>query len=483
MPLLLITTHIIRYSKSEEVRLMKCAIYVRVSTEEQVKEGYSIPAQKERLRAFCLSQGWEIVEEYIEEGWSAKNLDRPIMQRMLRDIKRKEIDIILVYRLDRLTRSVLDLYNLLKTFDENNVSFKSATEVYDTSTAMGRLFITLVAALAQWERENLGERVKFGMEQMIHEGRKPGGHSPYGYFFDANFKCTIIESESKIVRKIYQWYSSDFGYRTIAKYLNEMGIKPRIADKWNANSVREILLNDMYIGIYRWGNVVLYDHHPAIIEKELNDQVKKMMSKKPSDRTRIGTYPMTGVLRCGNCEDHPPIQGRYDKRDQKLYYRCMNCNKMTWDKRILEPLLEEIDELVTSKEYFLSKLKQQHTPTFVDTNKIELEIKRIQAQKEKWYDVFQDDKNPIPKDVLFEKINTLNEKEQQLQVSLNDVEFSEETPEQKFEKLKSISNIKTNYFKSSVFRQKELLHSIFESIVITRDRGRNKPISISYTLK
>nr|WP_231563777.1 recombinase family protein [Anoxybacillus sp. KU2-6(11)] len=233
---------------------MKVAIYVRVSTDEQAKEGFSIPAQRERLRAFCASQGWEIVQEYIEEGWSAKDLERPQMRQLLKDIKKGNIDIILVYRLDRLTRSVLDLYLLLQTFEKYNVAFRSATEVYDTSTAMGRLFITLVAALAQWERENLAERVKFGIEQMIDEGKKPGGHSPYGYKFDKDFNCTIVEEEAKTVQMIYRLYCDGYGYRGIADRLNELGIKPRIAKEWNHNSIRDILMNDIYIGTYRWGN-------------------------------------------------------------------------------------------------------------------------------------------------------------------------------------------------------------------------------------
>lgn len=265
---------------------MKVATYVRVSTDEQAKEGFSIPAQRERLRAFCESQGWEIVEEYIEEGWSAKDLDRPQMQRLLKDIKKGNIDIVLVYRLDRLTRSVLDLYLLLQTFEKYNVAFRSATEVYDTSTAMGRLFITLVAALAQWERENLAERVKFGIEQMIDEGKKPGGHSPYGYKFDKDFNCTIIEDEANTVRMIYRMYCDGYGYHSIAKRLNELGIKPRIAKEWNHNSVRDILTNDIYIGTYRWGNKVVLNNHPPIISETLFRKVQK--EKKKESRSDKG---------------------------------------------------------------------------------------------------------------------------------------------------------------------------------------------------
>lgn len=460
---------------------MRVVTYIRVSTDEQAKEGFSIPAQRERLRAFCQSQGWEIVEEYIEEGWSAKDIQRPKLQKLLKDIKKGTIEMVLVYRLDRLTRSVLDLYLLLQIFEKHNVAFRSATEVYDTSTAMGRLFITLVAALAQWERENLAERVKFGIEQMIDEGKKPGGHSPYGYHFDKDFNCTIIEDEAKIVQEIYQWYINGFGYRAIADRLNEMGVKPRIAGKWNHNSVRDILLNDMYIGVYRWGNKVVLDNHPPIISKSLFFKAKQVMESKSKHSPRKGKFPLTGILRCGNCDEHY-IQGYFDPRDKKTYYRCMSCNRMTHDERILEPIFAEIERLVASKDYFMEKIKRQREVS-IDVSKIRAEIERIKAQKDKWYDVFTDERNPISKEELFDRINALNQKENELLALLSEYEIEEESPEEKYYKLKSLSDIRKHYYAADCFRQKELLHSLFEKVVIYRDKGKNKEIRIEYSLK
>jgi site-specific DNA recombinase len=161
---------------------MRAVAYLRVSTEEQASEGFSLVAQEERCKSFIKSQGWDLVKEpYIDDGYSAKNLERPAIQQLINDLKNNEFDVIVVYRLDRLVRSVLDLHHLLQLFDKHQVAFKSVTEVFDTTTAMGRFFITLVAAMAQWERENLAERVLMGMERRALEGKRNGGNAPYGY--------------------------------------------------------------------------------------------------------------------------------------------------------------------------------------------------------------------------------------------------------------------------------------------------------------
>ncbi|MGG3893137.1 recombinase family protein [Geobacillus stearothermophilus] len=463
---------------------MKVATYVRVSTDEQAKEGFSIPAQRERLRAFCTSQGWEIVQEYIEEGWSAKDLERPQMQRLLKDIKKGNIDIVLVYRLDRLTRSVLDLYLLLQTFEKYNVAFRSATEVYDTSTAMGRLFITLVAALAQWERENLAERVKFGIEQMIDEGKKPGGHSPYGYKFDKDFNCTIIEDEANVVRMIYRMYCDGYGYRSIADRLNELGVKPRIAKEWNHNSVRDILTNDIYIGTYRWGNKVVLNNHQPIISESLFRKAQKEREKRKVDRTRVGKFLLTGLLYCGNCDGHK-MQGSFDKREQKTYYRCLKCNRITNEKNILEPLLDEIQLLITSKEYFMSKFTDQYDQQeMIDVSALTKELEKIKRQKEKWYDLYMDDRNPIPKEELFSKINELNKKEEEIYSQLNEIEPEDNEPiEEKYNRLSRMMDFKKQFEQANFFTKKELLLSIFEKIVIYREKGKFKKITLDYTLK
>ena len=199
---------------------MKAVIYTRVSTEEQVKEGFSLAAQLDRLRSFCDSQGWDVADVYTDEGVSAKNTERPELNRLLRDCPRQKFDVVVVYRLDRLTRSVMDLYKLLQLFDAHKIGFRSATEVFDTTNAVGRLFLTIVAALAQWERENLGERIRMGFDQKKREGKWHSTNVPYGYH-RVDDQLVIAEEEAEIIREMFRQYIGGLGVHRLVMWLRE----------------------------------------------------------------------------------------------------------------------------------------------------------------------------------------------------------------------------------------------------------------------
>ncbi len=190
-------------------------------------------------------------------------------------MKENMFDCVLVYRLDRLTRSVLDLYTMLNKFDKYNVKFKSATEVYDTTNAMGRLFITLVAALAQWERENLAERVRMGMNQKAKEGKWTVSLTPLGFDKEGDY-LVINEKEAAIVRELFDLYlTGKYGVGKVAKILNQRGIKTKSGAMWHFNSVRYVLMNMIYMGTMRYNYRVNKEQYfeienvvPAIIDKK-----------------------------------------------------------------------------------------------------------------------------------------------------------------------------------------------------------------------
>lgn len=205
-----------------ETENLKTGIYLRVSTEEQAKEGFSINAQKEKLTNYSKVNDWEIIDYYIDDGISAKNLkDRPNINRLIEDVKSGKVNNVLVYKLDRLTRSVKDLINLIEVFEEYNCSFNSLTEKLDTTNAVGRMFIKIIGIFAEFERENLAERVSFGYEQKTREGNYTNTQGVNGYdYIVGKGDLVVNEQEKEIVNRIYEMYLNGTSMLKIAKTFN-----------------------------------------------------------------------------------------------------------------------------------------------------------------------------------------------------------------------------------------------------------------------
>ena len=235
---------------------IKTGIYVRVSTEEQAKEGFSIRAQQDKLKDFIKIKGWELYDVYIDEGISGKNItERPAINRLIADVMQKKVENVLVFKIDRLTRSTKDLITLMETFNNNNCAFNSLMESIDTGTPSGRMFIKIIGIFAEFERENLIERVSVALEKKVREGYTISGFSvPYGYIREnGNREITINEEESKIVKEIFSMYLSK--HKTlydIAKTLTMRNIKTGSGNEWNASSVKYVLTNPIYIGKVRY---------------------------------------------------------------------------------------------------------------------------------------------------------------------------------------------------------------------------------------
>lgn len=315
-------------------------IYTRVSTEEQAASGFSLSAQKERLEAFCVSQGWEIAGRYIDEGVSAKDLNRPEFQRMMDEVDKG--DVILVYKLDRLTRSVRDLDDLLREFDTRGVLFRSVTEQFDTTTATGRLFIRMVAEMAQWERETIAERSAFGKQKKAASGEWGGGTTPLGYMGVPSERTKAGRSLLKLVPDperahfipmIFEKYLSGQGIRAVALWLNhELGARTPLGCRFHAMTIRRILTNPIYCGDVESGRrrrgrpkVRVQGTHEPLISRELFERVQAMfeMHKTYAPRQATGRFPLSGVARCGICGGRVDGLVRDRDKDRRLY-RCHN---------------------------------------------------------------------------------------------------------------------------------------------------------------
>ncbi len=465
---------------------MNTVAYIRVSTEEQAKEGYSIPAQKERLDAFAKSQGWTITEYYIEEGRSGKDLERPAAQKMLADITEGNIEIVLVYRLDRLTRSVIDLHTLLQLFEKHQVAFRSVTEIYDTTTATGRLFITLVAAMAQWERENLGERVYFGMSEMVKQGRRPGTKEPYGYTYNKEKKVLDVNpGEAKVIRQIYDMYLKGDGIRKIVRSLNESQIPTKFGKTWADNTISHILKNPLYLGSFRWDGEKFDGGHTAILDENtwLSVQEKMVRKKKLPPRHASGNYPLTGILKCGLCgtslNGSVSTQKNMQGKRKVRWYKCgrrdhkQDCDlpyfrAETVENQVLE-WIGKASNLDALQE--MAKAKANDSNVLDEVNALEAELRGAGLKKKKWFDAYEAGVIGVPD--LNNRLKSITEREEYARTRLKELSF--EQPEwTKKERLKKIQNFRWLWENANPQERKELAHELIKSITA----GKNKTISI-----
>lgn len=460
---------------------MRCALYIRVSTEEQAKEGFSIAAQKNRLLAYCESQEWDAVGFYVDEGESAKDLNRTNLKRMLKDIEEGFIDVVLVYRLDRLTRSVLDLYQLLEKFEKHNCKFKSATEVYDTTTAIGRLFITLVAALAQWERENLGERVRMGMTQKVKQGEWHGSTPPIGYYY-ADGKLMINEDEARIVRKIFDLYLSGLSDRKIAIKLNEEGIPNNSDKEWQEQRVRYILINPIYQGDMQWGVRVNKDDYftvkdsaPPIVTREVFEQAQKIRESRRRFRGKQSTsnYIFTGILTCSRCGT--TFKGHMTRRDNGLIhksYRCRNVLVNKCDMPMMSQKMIEHNFLKYLKKLDLENFTQKAINKEKNTRKQEREIERLKNQliqiknrRKKWQYAWAD--GTISDEDFKNRMNEEQLKEQEIIDELNKLDVQTENHIDE-DAIKILSNALKNWEHLDDLEKKQLMQLTVDKIYVDK---------------
>jgi site-specific DNA recombinase len=231
------------------------ALYCRVSTDEQAREGVSLEEQQERLKAYCRAMGWTMETIlYVDDGYSAKNMDRPQLKKLIQAVQDRLISKVMITKLDRMSRKLLDLLQLIDLFQEHHVSFISIGESFDTNTPSGRLTLQVLGAVAEFERERIRERVFDNMLHAAHSG-KWLTQSPYGYRLEDK-QLIIYEPEAKIVRHVFDVYlNKGLGYFAIAKALNEDGIPSRFNKEWSLRSVKLMLTNPVYKGTLVWNRV------------------------------------------------------------------------------------------------------------------------------------------------------------------------------------------------------------------------------------
>jgi len=314
-------------SKQIERKTIRCAIYTRKSTDEGLKmEFNSLDAQRESAEAFIKSQvaeGWvALPEKYDDGGFSGGNMDRPAMKRLMAEVQAGKVDCIVVYKVDRLSRSLMDFSRIMETLDHHGCSFVSVTQQFNTTHSMGRLTLNILLSFAQFEREIIAERTRDKMSAARRKGKWVGGHPILGYDIDRTIRRLVINpQEGEIVRGIFSIYEEKKSLLETLREVNSRGWERKRwltrdnrmvgGGPWDKNNLYSMLTNIAYTGRVAYGGEIYPGEHEALLETAAWEDVLSILkSNGKSGTTRNSTdAALRGILYCAHCnvEQNPAI--------------------------------------------------------------------------------------------------------------------------------------------------------------------------------
>ncbi|MHB8449081.1 MAG: recombinase family protein [Mycobacteriales bacterium] len=307
---------------------MRVATYTRISTDES-HQPYSLDAQAVRLAAYVASQpDWQQMRSFTDQQSGAK-LERPALQRALREARAGRFDLLLVYRVDRLARSVRGLAQILEELDAAGVAFRSATEPFDTATAAGRMMVQMLGVFAEFERSTIIDRVVAGMERAAARGGWMGGQAPYGYAISPDGGQLVVNTdEAPLVSVIFRRYARDLlGSHALADWLTSNGHRTRSGRPWSYRAVLTVLRNRVYLGEVNFRGATHPGEHPPLVDTELFTAAQRLLERRGSDVSKRASnsseYLLTGLITCTHC--HKPYVGTAatGKCYRYRYYSCI----------------------------------------------------------------------------------------------------------------------------------------------------------------
>ena len=428
-------------------------------------------------------------------GDSAKDKNRPALKKLLLDAKFSKFEVVLVYKIDRLSRSLKDLIEIISDLNENKIGFKSATEMIDTTTPEGRLIFHQFGSFAQYERELIAQRTKFGMMKRLKLGLW-NTLPPYGYKLIEG-KLEIDENESSIVKLIFDLYlNKNMGVKNISLELNNRHIKPRKSNQWRGNRIYKVLSNPIYTGIVKWGGDEAIGIHKPIIDKSVFELVQnRLKHKKPDTRRFRSPNYLTGLVKCGLCNSAMTVTYPGNK-DQFKYYVCNSryntktCSQDYIRVDILEKsIISEIKKF-SKKPKIINQLVDEYlTYSREKIQKLGEDKEIIQNKLE----LLKDDKESITNTVIYknpdknmmkilnEKSDKIIENEQNLQRELWKIEDKIQELQNKNYGVKGISDYLKNFtviFDDLDFGERKL---IIESLIEEVKIGKGKSVSFTLT--
>ena len=463
----------------------KIGIYIRVSTQEQVQEGYSIEAQTDRLSNYCKAKDWNIYHIYTDGGFSGSNMNRPAMQKLIDDIKNHRIDCVLVYKLDRLSRSQKDTLFLIEDlFLRNNVEFVSMNENFDTSTPFGRATIGILSVFAQLEREQIKERSAMGRTERAKNGYwHGGGFTPFGYNY-VNGDLIIDEFQAMQVKEAYKMYLDNVSIYQITNILNE---KYKQID--HESTVRSILTTPLYKGVIQWnGNTYQGKHEPIIDELTYAKVEKKYKStqwqrgKGSMRRPYQVSQLLSSLMYCENCGARYFAKGNYsghgDKKRYYPYYYCYSRAK-TRKSFIIDPdcknpvyavekldltIINEIKKLATDDKYIYEAKKTDNNSINSKRNEIlKNHLVDINKQISRMLDLYQIGNIGI--DDINKRLTALQDEKSKIEYQINSIDNQNSKlsiPEVK----KILDGIGTTFEGGTFQEKRNIILSLIEKITI-----------------
>lgn len=465
---------------------MKIGLYPRVSTQEQAREGYSIGEQIERLQNYCAAKDWTVYKIYTDAGFSGANLNRPGLTQLIEDVENHKIDMVLVYKLDRLSRSQKDTLFLIEdVFIKNNVHFASITENFDTSTPFGRAMIGILSVFAQLEREQFRERSIMGKEARAKEGLHHGGGAPTGYDY-VNGQLVINEFEAMQVREVYRLFIDEHqSINAITKIMTPY------SDRWKYEvRVRDVLKNPLYAGWTHCRSELYKGQHKPIISQTVFDRAQKIFESR--SRSNPDAHPafmnnslLSGMLWCKQCGARYFKTTKSTKRSGKKYsyekYICYsragnrkymikdpNCKNKILDKNYLDNIvLAELRNLINNPDEIQEIIKQQRSTAVPVKKKIcEKRIAEIKKQMEKLTDLYI--VGGIDIDFISNKIASLNAEQTKLETEIKSLEIPKPalTVSETREKLSEISSIIDT---DNIQNLRQILTTLIKRIEIDND--------------
>lgn len=419
----------------------KVAIYVRVSTTSQAEEGYSIEEQIDKLESYCKIKDWTVYKVYTDGGFSGSNTERPALERLIKDADKKKFDTVLVYKLDRLSRSQKDTLFLIEdVFIKNGIEFLSLQENFDTSTPFGKAMIGLLSVFAQLEREQIKERMQLGKLGRAKAGKSMmWAKTSYGYDYHKDTgTMTINPVQSLAIKFIFESYLSG---RSITKLRDDLNEKFPKEKPWNYRAVRVILDNPVYCGYNQYLGELYKGNHEPIISKEDFDKTQEEL--KIRQRTALenfnprpfqAKYMLSGIVQCGYCLAPLKIlMGMYRKDGTRLVkYEChqrhprklrgvttyndnKKCDSGFYLKDELEDfVLREVNKLQHDSEY-LETIFSDNRKESIDRESYQKQIRELSKKLSRLNDLYIDDRITLEelqsKSSEFQNMRALLEKE------------------------------------------------------------------------